>query len=113
MAPRIEAGSDARRALADRLGAARLIAALGRVLPFGDHNPTPERTHDRAVLLVPARLDVDDPAVWLGCRLLYLEYGRLAVDRVAVKRRCQVAQRLDLEVGDRLARHIGHGHAEK
>src|SRR4249920_615863 len=79
-------------ALADRLGAGRLIAALGGVLTLGDHDPAPEGAHDRAVLLVAARLDVDDPTVWLGCRLLYLEYGRLAVDRVAVERRCQVAQ---------------------
>src|SRR6478735_6842434 len=97
-----------------RHGAAGLLAAAGlEVVLLGHHDLAPEDAHHGAVLLVADRLDVDDAAVVLRGRLPLVEHGRLAVDRVAVEGRRDVAQRLDLEVGDGLARHVRHRHAEE
>src|SRR6478735_149081 len=101
-------------AVGHRRRSAGLLAAPGlEVVGLRHHDLAAEDAHDRAVLLVADRLDVDDAAVVLGGRLPLVENGRLAVDRVAVEGRGDVAQRLDLEVGDRLAGDVGHRHAEQ
>ena len=64
-----------------------------------------------AALVDALRLDGDDPAIGLGGQPL-LEHPCLGVDRVAVEGRLGMAQRLDLEVGDARAAHVGHAHAE-
>src|SRR6478735_11070001 len=90
------------------------VAAAGvEVGLLRHHHLAAEDADQRAVLVVPARLDMDDPAVVLAGRLPLLQHRRLAVDRVAVERRRHVTQRLDLEVGDRLARHVRHRHPDE
>ena len=95
-------------------GPARLLAAARvAVGPLGHHHLAPERAHHRAVLLVAAGLHVDDAAVVLRARLGLVQHLGLAVDRVAVEGRAGVLERLHLEVGDRLARDVGHRHAQQ
>src|SRR5690625_672885 len=90
-----------------------LAAARFEVVLLGHHHLTAEDAHDRAVLVVTLRLHVHDAPVVLGLALPLVEYVRLAVDRVAVERRRDVLQRLDLEIRDRLAGDVGHAHAEQ
>ena len=98
----------------DRCRAARLLAAAGlQVALLGHHDLAPEDAHDGAVLVVADRLDVHDAAVVLARALPLVEHGRLAVEGVAVEGRRDVPKALDLEVGDRLAGHVGHRHAEQ
>src|ERR1700712_3612928 len=80
---------------------------------LGDHHLAPVDADDDAVLVVADGLDGHDAAVVLGARLLLVQPRRLAVDRVAVEDRLHVAERLDLEVRDRLARDVGDRHAEQ
>src|SRR3954447_14650077 len=97
-----------------RLRPRRLLPAAGlAVRALGHHHLSPEDADHRAVLLAADGLDVHDPAVVLGLRLGLVEHRRLAVDRVAVERRRHVPQRLDLQVGDRLAGDIGNAHPEQ
>src|SRR5690242_8120591 len=100
-----------RSALLDGLRKARLLGSRERAL--GHHHPAPEDADQGAVLLVAPGLDAHDTPVGLGLGLPLVEHGRLAVDRVAVEGRRDVAQGLHFQVGDRLARNVGHRHAEQ
>src|SRR4051812_25847421 len=77
------------------------------------HDAAAEHADHGAVLLVALGLDAHDAAVGLGAGLTLVEDRRLAVDRVAVEGRRDVAQRLDLEVGDGFAGDVRYGHAEQ
>src|SRR6476661_7391922 len=90
-----------------------LAAARLEVGVLGHHHLAAEDADQRAVLVVALGLDVHDAAVVLGRALPLVEHLGLAVDRVAVEGRRDVAQRLDLEVGDRLAADVRHGHAQQ
>ncbi len=79
----------------------------------GHHHLAPEDAHQGAVLVVALGLHVHDAAVVLRLRRGLVQHGRLAVERVAVEGGRHVPQRLDLQVGDRLAGHVGHGHAQQ
>ena len=83
------------------------------VLLLGHHHAATEDADHRAVLLVTARLHGDYSAVRFRLGLSFVQHSRLAVDRVAVEGRRDVAQRLDLEVGDGPARDVRHGHAQQ
>src|SRR4051794_24504572 len=94
-----------------RFREARLLRS--GVLLLGDHDPAPEHADQGAVLLVALGLHADDATVGLGAGLALVQDGGLAVDGVAVEGRRDVAQGLDLEVGDGLAGHVRDGHAEQ
>src|SRR5664280_2870442 len=66
-----------------------------------------------AVLIAALGLDVHHAAVVLGLRLGLVQHRRLPVDGVAVEGRRDVAQRLDLEVGQGLAGDVRHRHAQQ
>jgi hypothetical protein len=55
----------------------------------------------------------DRPAVGLGLRWRDLEHLALAEERVAVEDRSGMLQLLGGEIGDRLARDVGDGHAQR
>src|SRR4051812_36462082 len=90
-----------------------LPAALLDVGGGGHHHLASEDADQGAVLVVAAGLHLDDAAVGLRLRRPLVEHRRLAVDGVAVEGRRHVPQRLDLQVGDGLARHVGYRHAEQ
>ena len=101
-----------RAATSRRDGETAATPSVDRHRPLGHEHAPPELAH-RLLALVPADgLDGHDAAVGLALRLALLEHGRACVDGVAVEGRARVAQRLDLEVRDRLARDVRHAHAE-
>src|SRR5438045_6170293 len=69
----------------------------------GDEHLAAELTDDLAALVGADRLHRDNTAVAPALRLGLVQNGRLGVDRVAVEGRLGVFERLDLEIGDRLA----------
>src|SRR5579859_2187277 len=81
--------------------------------PLRDQHPAPEAADPLAVLVVGAGLDQDRPAVRLRLRFGHLQHGGLRIDGVAVEGRVLVLERVDLEVGDRLARDVGNAHPER
>src|SRR5260221_4734429 len=80
---------------------------------LGDQHPAAEHANPLAVLVVGPGLDQDRPPVGLRLRRGHLEDRRLGVDGVAVEGRVFVFEPVDLEVGDRLPRDVGHAHAER
>src|SRR5882757_6053950 len=97
-----------------RFRAAGLFAAPLLDVRGGRHQHLAAEDADQcAVLLVTPGLDVHDAAVVLRRGRPLVQHGGLAVDRVAVEGRRDMAQRLDLQVGDRLARHVRHRHAQQ
>src|SRR5688500_16560569 len=90
-----------------------LAAPLLALGPLRDHALASEDADARHVLLVADRLDGDAPAVALRPGLVLAQTRRLAVDGVPVEGRRHVPERFDLQVRDRLTRHVRHAHAEQ
>src|ERR1700751_3205097 len=97
------------RSSAGWLGAAGLLpAALLDIGLGGHHHLAAEHAHARAVLLIAAGLDLDDAPVVLRFRRPLVQHGGLAVDGVGMEGGIPGPQPLDLQVRDRLARHVRH-----
>ena len=73
----------------------------------------PEGRDELVALVVDVGSHLHHAAVRLRLRGPHLEHLGLGVQRVAVEDRRRVGQLLGGEVGDRLARDVAHGHAER
>src|ERR1022692_1914683 len=106
--------SGGRLGTASRLGTAGLLAAALLDVRLGRHHYlAAEDAHQGAALRVAAGFDLHDAPVVLRLGRPLAEHGGLAVDGVAVERRREVPERLDLQVGDGLAGDVWHRHAEQ
>src|SRR6478672_10978819 len=98
--------------------AGRSSSRHGRMSPIGLGGPlrhehlAAKLAHDLAALVLADGVDRHDAAVGLRPGLHLVDHRRPRVDRVAVEGGLRVLQRLDLEVRDRLPRHVGHAHPE-
>src|SRR3954454_2808295 len=95
-------------------GSVDVVLAGGDRLVLAWHEDGPLELGDElAGLLEDPGVNLDHPAVGLRLRRSHLQNLGLAVERVAVEDRIGVAEVLGREVGDRLARHVGDGHADR
>ena len=97
-----------RRSRQGRRGVARRAG-----LAAGHEDEPLELGHEDAVLVVYAGVDPHRPAIGLGLRLALLEHLGLHEQRVPVEDRRGVLELLGGEVGDRLARDVGHAHPQR